>query len=269
MRTIGRQRIVRKTILLVVCLTTAMILGSGTALAATKQCEPFVRCYGTKESDTLLGTKESDVLLGKGADDTLRGFGETDALQGHKGGDKVFGGPGSDHLNGGFGDDVLIGGASCDSYEIYVNNWGSDQILDTGSYSQSCHSNQGVSLFTAYSRGLTIDLVSSPSKPEVTSASGRNTINWPYDVIGNVQSNNPGNDHINGNSQANFVTAWTGNDTVTTKEGNDFVNVADVAGGDIVDCGGNVGGDATSPDNDFVLYDRDDTLYNCEQSALG
>ncbi len=110
---------------------------------------------------------------------------------------------------------------------------------------------------------LTINLVSSEDRPEVTNASGTSTVNWSGDVVDKA-AGGWGDDTIYGNDAANYIYAGAvfvtavGDDTVFAGGGDDTIWVTDLdenTRGDRVDCG---------EGNDTVRYDRGDVVKNCE-----
>ena len=107
---------------------------------------------------------------------------------------------------------------------------------------------------------LTIKLASGAG-PEVTNAGGTSILNWESSVIKDVQSGS-GDDQITGNSYANAIYAANGADNISSGGGDDFINVFDGTGDDVVDCGEDLYG---SSDNDVVVHDLDDQVAdNCE-----
>jgi Ca2+-binding RTX toxin-like protein len=122
----GKERRMRRVVLLLTVMATALVMASGAALAVNK--------VGTDGPDTLRGTNGDDNLLGKGGGDRLlslagddnllggpgkdivvggtapgAGFGGSDAYA--SGGNKnLFGGTGNDWVNGGRGSDNVVGG---------------------------------------------------------------------------------------------------------------------------------------------------------------
>ncbi|MDQ4105848.1 MAG: hypothetical protein M3157_01555 [Actinomycetota bacterium] len=74
----------RQSIILLMVMAIALVLGSGVALAAVK--------FGTEGRDALIGTNAKDVLYGKGGNDGLAGRGADDVLYGGDGSDFMYGG---------------------------------------------------------------------------------------------------------------------------------------------------------------------------------
>lgn len=134
----------RRLIVLLTVMITALVAGSGVGLAAIK--------FGSDKSEFMEGTRNEDVLYGKGGNDSLAGRGGNDVLYGNEGGDalhggsfefdeifhgrkmvpdgkdKLFGGPGDDCVWGGSGNDILYGGEGDD----FVGTYCLDFIMDTG-----------------------------------------------------------------------------------------------------------------------------------------
>jgi hypothetical protein len=110
---------------------------------------------------------------------------------------------------------------------------------------------------------LTVDLVSSPDKPEVVNESGDGKVNWSGNAITDVYiAHSRTDDTIEGNSFANDIDSRGGRDTVSTGAGDDEISVIDDVGNDVVDCGEDGPG---ITDNDTVNADSGDTLINCER----
>ena len=79
---------------------------------------------GTDAGETLNGLDgRDDIIKGEGGNDIIYGYGGNDELYGGAGNDKLYGGDGNDLLDGGIGMDTLEGGAGDD---IYV--WGRDSM---------------------------------------------------------------------------------------------------------------------------------------------
>lgn len=263
----------RRAILLLMAMAAALALSTGAALAVTKQCKTIDPntgkgvCFGTKERDRLLGTEGHNIMFGRANSDTLKGGGGVDILHGDKGNDRLFGGGSpNDLLYGGPGNDVSDGGEGDDSYVFDANEWGKDTINDSGATANQLHF--GNTLNT----GLTINLLSEDASPEVTNTAGTSTINWPINIIYFVRTDNDGNDTITGNAAANIINTWAGggSDFVSTKGGDDYIDVRDRAGDDTVDCGEDIS--AFDLDRDEVHYDAGDVLVtpsHCESKHPG
>lgn len=93
-----------------------------------------------------------------------------------------------------------------------------------------------------------VDLVSGEG-PEVRSAGGADTAEWEGDAIDGVIDLSRGDDRIRGNSRANLLAGYRGDNAVRTGGGDDYVDVGDGDGGDAVRCGGG---------EDVVIRDPED-----------
>jgi hypothetical protein len=256
----------RRAILLLMAMGAALVLSSGAALALNtircQQPETFW-CEGTEEDDRMLGTDGGGSMVARGGNDVLRGFGGDDYVDGEEGNDRLFGGSGVDSLIPGPGDDASHGGTGSDGYTFWPNAWGHDTITDTAISDDDPLTGNGVS-FTSVTEGLTINLVSSEDRPEVTNASGAATLNWSDNVVDRT-TGGEGDDTIYGNAAANHIHAmgdysgWpSGDDTIFAGGGDDTIWVRDLDGnteGDRVDCG---------EGTDTVHYERGDVVKHCE-----
>ncbi len=100
----------RRAILVLTVMTTALLLASGVALAVTET--------GDAGDNVLRGSNEPDTLSGGGGDDRLYGYGARDRLYGDSGADRVFGGGGPDQLFGGQGFDRVFGDGGDDFINV-------------------------------------------------------------------------------------------------------------------------------------------------------
>lgn len=244
----------RRITLLVLSLATALVLVSGVAWAATKDCDDRT-CTGTDGNDTLVGNEADQTIFGRGGDDTLKGLGGADYLRGdgkigESGNDKLFGGSDSDTLYGDAGNNILRGEAGKDIYLFQFNSRGRDTIIDDKTLSRN-----SIDVVASSTSKLIINLDSSPNVSEVRDAAGTRTVNWSGDVIDQVFTYGPSADTVRGNAAANLMESRGNRDSLYGVEGNDEINVFDRVGGDIVDCGAG---------NDVVIYDTGDTVSNCE-----
>ena len=119
---------VRRTVLALSTVVTALIMGSGVAMAAAVS--------GSQGNDTLQGTNGGDQIYGLNGNDTLRALRGFDELYGGAGNDELYGGPGDDEIYGGSGNDNLFGGDgrdfinSADRRFDFINCGGSDGVPD-------------------------------------------------------------------------------------------------------------------------------------------
>ena len=208
----------RRAILLLTMMATAIALVSGMAMAQVVNCPTGANglCVGTDENDTLNGTATDDDMHGLKGQDTLNAAAGFDQLSGGRGADTLNGEADNDTLNGGRGGDSLNGGAQDDAY-LFANRWGKDKISDDAALGTS-----GERLtFSLVTEPVRMDLISSPSRPEVQS--GTNTLNFgPKVSIVEVDGSSSG-DTIKGQDDADFLNGIRGNDTVRGRGGNDTV----------------------------------------------
>ncbi len=253
------RKTMKRTGLLFAATLLALVVFSGVALAATLTCQAEVECFGTKQADTMNGTDAQDLMYGKGRGDTLNGFGGFDDLSGQSGADKLFGGPGNDDLYGGPGNDALNGGENFDHY-YFGDGWGKDTITDSGpreSLSFVEFSNSG---HLPVSADLVIKLIPGDG-PEVRNARGTSTINWEGDLFNKEVWPGSGDDQVTGTASENEIFGdYGGADNISTGAGDDYINVRDGEGDDVVDCGET----PNVADADWVLFDSGDQIANCE-----
>jgi Ca2+-binding RTX toxin-like protein len=122
-RSRGKEKKMKRGIIMLAAMLAALVLGSGVALAAT--------IVGTNNADTRTGTANRDLMYGLGGNDILRGLDGNDEIHGDAGSDQnLNGGPGNDEVSGGSGGDVIAGGASTTSgqNELYGGS-GADTIV--------------------------------------------------------------------------------------------------------------------------------------------
>ena len=101
----------RRLMVILAVMGTALTLAAGVALAATIDCpnRDGGRCVGTAGDDTMLGRTVADDMSGRTGNDTMTGRGGPDVMVGDIGADNINGGPGGDRLEGGTGEDFLNG----------------------------------------------------------------------------------------------------------------------------------------------------------------
>ena len=155
----------RRLILLMAAMGTAVLMVSGVAYALSVQCDGAGdqdpnpgRCVGTQEDDQITGTDQRDVIRAlDGFDDVLAGAGQDelnggilgDYLLGDEDDDTYYGGRGADNLSefgnspeGDSGSDLMEGGKGPDymegsrGYDILLGGEGdeSDSARDVEMY---------------------------------------------------------------------------------------------------------------------------------------
>jgi Ca2+-binding RTX toxin-like protein len=224
----------RRIVLLLTTVSTALVVGSGVALAATISCPNSSGnlCLGTNNNDTMTGTDGKDDMSGRGGDDTMRGRGGRDNVLGQADNDTLLGQDGPDELTGGAGNDALNGGATGNDSYLFANGWGSDTLTDA--------SGRDILDFSAFTSGVDVILVPSVNNEAV---SGTNTLNFPStvvieDVLGGAGpdaiSGNVVNNRLSGNGGADFLGGGIGNDTLNGGSGSDFYAFDDSWGYDTI-----------------------------------
>jgi Ca2+-binding RTX toxin-like protein len=265
----------RRAILLLTAMVMALVLASSVAMAQVVPCPTGANglCVGTNNDDTLNGTASDDDMSGLEGRDTLNAAAGFDTLRGGRGGDTLKGEADNDTLTGGPGPDALNGGAQDDTY-LFADGWGKDKISDDaalGSFGERLS-------FSLVTRPITMDLVSSPSRPEVQS--GANRLNLGPKVSVNEVDGSSAGDTIKGDASADFLNGIQGNDTVGGRGGGDTVVGMDGKdtllggiGGDEFDAGGGadeihaadgeVDNISCGGGNDIVFFDQNvDTFLN-------
>jgi hypothetical protein len=119
--TSGKERRMRRVILLLTTMAVTLVVASSVAWAVTR--------IGTDGPDTFRGTNGDDNLMGLGGNDVLFALGGKDNLLAGEGKDwtlggderrpfgddkTLVGGPGNDGVQGGLGSDTLLGGSGDD-----------------------------------------------------------------------------------------------------------------------------------------------------------
>jgi Bacterial Ig-like domain/RTX calcium-binding nonapeptide repeat (4 copies)/Haemolysin-type calcium binding protein related domain len=222
----------RRTVLLVVTTALALIAAGGIALAATVTCTTNP-CEGTPDGDVITGTSNAETINGRAgndevfardANDTLNGEDGNDTMHGELGDDWLNGGDGSDLLYGNNGTDRLNGGAGNDTLDgspdaeedpafwdfyLFAPNWGQDTITDRRGRGSVLLGPDAVS--GAAMPNLTVNLVSDPTRPEVTDGNG-NTVNWENNDVKSANTG-AGDDVISQNARSNGLSGGAGKDT--------------------------------------------------------
>jgi hypothetical protein len=134
----------RRAILLLAVMAAALLMASGTALAAIT-CPTGRTCFGTDGNDVILGTTSADIIKAKLGNDNVFGKAGSDQIFGQIGQDSLAGGPGRDTILGATQSDMLAGGTGGtpanpeqlsggydeDAY-FFSGAWGIDVIPATG-----------------------------------------------------------------------------------------------------------------------------------------
>jgi hypothetical protein len=105
---------VKRSVLLLVAATVALLLVSGVAIARTVNCDGGL-CRGTNSNDTMYGSSGRDTIYSLRGADLVRGDGGADSVNGDGGRDRLSGGRGNDEVNGGDADDVVAGNSGRDA----------------------------------------------------------------------------------------------------------------------------------------------------------
>jgi Ca2+-binding RTX toxin-like protein len=119
----------RKTILLLASMASAVLLASGVAWAANIK--------GTGGDDVLTGTTSRDVIIPFDGNDKVysdppnSSQGGNDDVRHSFGDDTIYGGPGNDTLRGGRGTDTIYGGPGKDLIDCAYLETRADDIGDT------------------------------------------------------------------------------------------------------------------------------------------
>ena len=104
----------KRSVLLLLVVTMALLLTSGVAIALTFNCDGGL-CRGTDSSDTMYGSSGRDNIYSLGGADLVRGNGGADSVNGDGGRDRLSGGRGNDEVNGGDDDDLVAGNPGFDA----------------------------------------------------------------------------------------------------------------------------------------------------------
>jgi len=207
-------------------------------------CEPSAThclALGGTFIENAVGTGFNDQLTGNASRNKLTGGNGDDWLDGGDGPDLLVGNNGTDRLNGGAGNDRLNGSPETENdpaywdYYHFSPNWGQDTITDSRDRGVIAPALDGSA---AVMPPLTVNLVSDPSRPEVTDGNG-NTMNWESNDVKGANTG-AGDDVISQSPMHNSMGGGAGNDTYTgyaalSPQGgfgadsiNDFAGTADV-----------------------------------------
>lgn len=172
----------------------------------------------------------SDIVEGRGGNDNIslgvgndvgRGGPGNDALGGWDGGDILAGGTGDDRITGGAGHDQMFGGIGNDLLDPGLGNdfFSGGAGLDTVNFING-----------GGTKGVNVDLTAGT----VTGGQGKDTVSGVENIIG---TNFP--DLLKGNSKANSMYGFNGDDTIDGAGGNDIL----YGHGDNDDLKGGIGND--------------------------
>ncbi|HEX5991006.1 MAG TPA: hypothetical protein VFY70_00435 [Thermomicrobiales bacterium] len=104
------NRMNRTTIVALLVVAVALLLGSGVVLAKNITCTGGP-CVGTKKADIMIGSAGTDQIKGRGGADGINGFNGDDTIDGGGGndsiGDQLGTVPDVDHITGGKGNDII------------------------------------------------------------------------------------------------------------------------------------------------------------------
>jgi Ca2+-binding RTX toxin-like protein len=112
----------RKTILLLASVATAVLLAGGMALAANVK--------GDENDNVLTGTESRDTIIPFGGDDTVHALGGNDDVRHSFGNDTIYGGSDNDTLRGGRGTDTIYGGPGKDLIDCAYLETRADDVGD-------------------------------------------------------------------------------------------------------------------------------------------
>lgn len=144
-----------------------------------------------------------EVLVGTG-DDVLYGGGGSDTLHGQDGADILWGGAGFDQLNGGDGLDALYGGDDSDE----LNGGAGADILNGGDQIDYAD-------YRTASAAVIADL-------QFSSQNTGDALGDTYIDLEGIDGTNF-NDSLRGDSGANFLYAYDGNDEIYGRDGSDYI----------------------------------------------
>jgi Ca2+-binding RTX toxin-like protein len=168
---------------------------------------------GTAGPDTYLGLGGDDQLSGGDSDDTLLGGDGNDQVAGGEGDDILVGGDGNDSLDGAGGNDLLLGGAGVDTYAGGAGTDTADFSDETG----------GNPVFVNLSSNLFITPVGNAGGFRSVGPGEALDSYGNYESLSGIENvrTGGGNDHVQGNSEANRIETGAGNDLLSGGAGAD------------------------------------------------
>jgi Ca2+-binding RTX toxin-like protein len=210
----GERTIRRRMTFLVAVLTTAFVVASGVAWAATIDCPNRAgkACVGTNKKDSMTGSKRADDMRARSGNDTLRARGGNDSLTGGPGNDFLQGAGGRDVIIGQTGNDSLGGTKGSDTY-LFRNGWGVDTIFADTSGIDTLD-------FSALAPGVAVSLTPSLNNEAI---SGASRLNFSSTVIIEYVRGGRNRDYLSGNGTNNHLSGNDGSDSIFGQGGNDVL----------------------------------------------
>ncbi|MCA3367837.1 MAG: Hint domain-containing protein, partial [Roseomonas sp.] len=196
--------------------TVNLALGDGSSAGAggNDYLQFIPNALGSDFNDSILGDFAYNVLDGGSGDDTLDGGDGSDEISGGLGNDLLSGGSGNDRdkLLGGDGYDEISGGDGADT----LDGGGGDDRLIGGLDNDTLVGGNGTdwAFYRDQSAAVTVNLGANSS----AGADGNDSLTGIENVFGGT-----GNDSILGDSLANVLDGYDGNDTIEGGAGNDNV----------------------------------------------
>ena len=120
----------KRSVLLLLAVTVALLLASGVAIARTFNCDGGL-CRGTNSSDTVYGSSGRDNIYSLGGADLVRGNGD-DGVNGGDADDLVAGNDGNDVLHAGNGDDRVEAADGMEDFIFCGNGRHDIAVFDRG-----------------------------------------------------------------------------------------------------------------------------------------
>jgi Ca2+-binding RTX toxin-like protein len=105
-----KGKIVKRLLVALAVMGTALVLASGVALAANT-----INCPNRADGVTCVGTINADDMFGSGGVDEMKGNAGNDFMTGRAGADVMVGASGDDEMLGGDGADTITGGVNEDA----------------------------------------------------------------------------------------------------------------------------------------------------------
>ena len=157
----------------------------------------FIETNGVPTAVTVIGTSQADQITGGNHADTLTGGGGIDTISGASGNDTLYGGDGDDNISGDGGADFMYGGLGDDRF--VVDTYAGEAVVE--------FANEGTDVVYA-----TIDYTVGANIEQIIMVEGSAAVNAGGGDTDNV---------IIGNSAANVIYAYGGNDVISGGDGDD------------------------------------------------